>query len=1250
MKTLSDFTSLYPLSKTLRFKLIPIGDTLKHIEASGILDEDRHRAESYVKVKAIIDEYHKAFIDRVLSDACLQTESMGKYNSLEEFFFYYQIGAKDERQRGIFKKIQAALRKQITDSLIKDKSYSRIDKKELIQEDLVQFVQDGADAAEKIGLISEFRNFTVYFTGFHENRKNMYSSDEKSTAIAYRLINENLPKFIDNMKVFDRIAASELTSCFDELYHNFEEYLQVERLHDIFTLEYFNLLLTQKHIDVYNALIGGKTTESGEKIKGLNEYINLYNQRHKQEKLPKFKMLFKQILTDREAISWLPQQFDNDSQLLSAIGQCYDHLSAYVLKDGSLKYLLENLHTYDTDKIFIRNDSQLTEISQRHYGSWSVLPEAIKRHLESANPQKRREAYETYQSRIEKAFKAYPGFSLAFLNRCLAETGKEAPLVESYFESLGAVDTATTQQENWFARIANAYTDFREIQGQLHAADSPLAQNAEAVARIKKLLDALKGLQLFIKPLLDTGEEAEKDERFYGDFTECWNELDTLTPLYNMVRNYLTRKPYSEEKIKLTFQTPTLLNGWDLNKEVDNSSVILRRNGRYYLAIMHRNHRRVFTRYPGAEKGECYEKMEYKQVSDAYKMLPKVFFSESRIGEFNPSEELLARYHQGTHKKGENFNLHDCHALIDFFKASIEKHEEWRNFHFKFSDTASYADLSGFYREIETQGYKLSFVPIACDYIDELVRDGKIFLFQIYNKDFSTYSKGRPNMHTLYWNMLFDERNLANVVYKLNGQAEVFFRKASLSAKHPEHPAGLPIKKKQTPAEESRFAYDLIKNKRYTVDQFQFHVPITINFKAAGNANINPLVTDYIRTADDLHVIGIDRGERHLLYLVVIDSQGRICEQFSLNEIVTQYQGHQYRTDYHALLQKREDERQQARQSWQSIENIKELKEGYLSQVVHKISELMVKYNAIVVLEDLNAGFKRSRQKVEKQVYQKFEKMLIDKLNYLVFKTAEADQPGGLLQAYQLTGKFESFKKMGKQSGFLFYIPAWNTSKIDPTTGFVNLFDTRYESVDKSRAFFGKFDSIRYRADKGTFEWTFDYDNFHQKAEGTRTSWCLSSQGSRVRTFRNAAKNSQWDNEEIDLTQAFRALFEEWGIEITSNLKEAICNQSEKKFFIELLDLFKLMIQLRNSVTGTDIDYMVSPVADNAGNYYDSRTCGSTLPANADANGAYNIARKGLMLVQRIQATAEDEPFTLTITNKEWLRFAQGQDEPTTHE
>lgn len=66
-----DFKKLYSLSKTLRFEAKPVGSTLKNIIESGLLEEDEHRAQSYVKVKKLIDEYHKVFIDRVLNDGCL---------------------------------------------------------------------------------------------------------------------------------------------------------------------------------------------------------------------------------------------------------------------------------------------------------------------------------------------------------------------------------------------------------------------------------------------------------------------------------------------------------------------------------------------------------------------------------------------------------------------------------------------------------------------------------------------------------------------------------------------------------------------------------------------------------------------------------------------------------------------------------------------------------------------------------------------------------------------------------------------------------------------------------------------------------------------------------------------------------------------------------------------------------------------------------------------------------------------------
>lgn len=1178
MKAFENFTGLYPLSKTLRFELKPIGRTLEYIEKNGLLDRDKHRANSYVKVKKIIDRYHKQFIEDSLSDSEfeLKYEDKGKKDSLEEYFYCYKLKNRDDRQKKDFDEIQKNLRKQIASQLKKHERFKRIDKKELIKEDLLEFVDD----VNERNLIDEFKDFTTYFTGFHENRQNMYSDEAKSTAIAYRLIHENLPKFIDNISVFERVAATDIADCFAQIYSDFEEYLNVNNISEIFRLDYYTEILTQTQIDVYNLIIGGRS-EGDVKIKGLNEYINLYNQQQKDksQRLPKLKPLFKQILSDRNAISWLLDSFENDNDLLENLEKCIQSYNETSADKKSIfarfKELLLAMSDYETDKIFVRNDLQLTDISQKMFGNYNVIAKSLLEDLKRSTPHKsKKETDESFEERLRSIIKVRDSFAIGKIDSSLLQMDVEEckKSVCDYFANLSVDDKG----HDIFDRIEKAYSEVKDLLNSPYPLDKNLAQEDTDIDKIKNLLESIKDLQKFVKPLCGKGNESDKDECFYGEFTTLYEELDKITPLYNMVRNYLTRKPYSTEKIKLNFDNAQLLNGWDLNKESDNTCVILRKDGLYYLAIMNKKHNKVFAKNKLQSDVECFEKMEYKLLPGANKMLPKVFFSKSRIDEFGPSQRLLDNYQNETHKKGDKFNIEDCHELIDFFKMSINKHEDWSKFSFSFSDTKTYEDLSGFYREVEHQGYKLSFVNVSVDYVNSLVDEGKIYLFQIYNKDFSPFSKGTPNMHTLYWKMLFDEENLKDVVYKLNGQAEVFFRKSSIRYDKPTHPANLPIDNKNlsNDKKQSVFEYDLVKDKRYTVDKFQFHVPITINFKSDGNENINPLVNDYIKKSDDLHVIGIDRGERHLLYLTVIDMKGNIKKQFSLNEIVNEYKGNIYRTNYHDLLNKREKGRDEERKAWKTIETIKELKEGYLSQVIHKITELMVEYNAIIVLEDLNLGFMRGRQKVEKSVYQKFEKMLIDKLNYFADKKKGQNELGGVLKAYQLANKFESFQKMGKQSGFLFYTQAWNTSKIDPVTGFVNLFDTRYENVAKSKAFFEKFDSIRFNSDKNWFEFSFDYNDFTAKAEGTKTKWTICTYGKRIESYRNPDKNLQWDGKDINLTEEFKFFFEKYGIDINSELQSEIVKQDKKEFFEGLLHLLRLTLQLRNSKTGTDIDYM----------------------------------------------------------------------------
>lgn len=148
-----DFKKLYSLSKTLRFEAKPVGSTLKNIIESGLLEEDEHRAQSYVKVKKLIDEYHKVFIDRVLNDGCLTIENKGKKDSLEEYYESYMSKSNDENVSKTFKEIQENLRSVIAKKLTDNNAYANLfgnkliesykdkdEKNKIIDSDLIQFI------------------------------------------------------------------------------------------------------------------------------------------------------------------------------------------------------------------------------------------------------------------------------------------------------------------------------------------------------------------------------------------------------------------------------------------------------------------------------------------------------------------------------------------------------------------------------------------------------------------------------------------------------------------------------------------------------------------------------------------------------------------------------------------------------------------------------------------------------------------------------------------------------------------------------------------------------------------------------------------------------------------------------------------------------------------------------------------------------------------------------------------------------
>ena len=1221
---INEFTNMYNLSKTLRFSLIPYWETEEYFMERHLLDEDEVRAENYTKVKEYMDRYHRDFIEKVLNTVVL--------NNVDEYSELYFKRNKSDAENKKIEELEATMRKQISKyfrdySVSGEKIYPLLYKSELIKKLLPEFLTQ----EEEKTILAQFNDFSTYFQGFWENRENIYTDKAQSTGVPYRCINDNLPIFLDNVKSFEKIINALAQDDIDELNNIFEGVYNT-RVQDAFKVDYFSFVLSQSGIDKYNGIIGGYSNSDDSKVEGINEKVNRYNQEKakfdKSKKLPLLKQLHKQILSDRETISFIPEKFNDDNEVLKAINDFYKNIKSS-LED--VNELVSKISNYDTGIIYISAGESVTYISNKVFGDWSVIRNNWNTEYELTHKKGRDE--EKFYEKEREAYKKIKSFSISELQR-LANSNES---ITDYIEN---------ESKTLFDSIEGAYKTAEPLLSNEYQHKKSLAKNDKAVELIKTLLDSIKAYEAFLKQLCGSGKEEEKDNLFYGKFAELFEEIKKVNLIYNKVRNYITKKPYSNEKLKLNFQNPQFLGGWDKNKEKDYRTVLLRKDGKYFLGIMEKGNNKIFDNFP-EDAESSFEKMEYKYINGTSK-----YFSSKQINPQNPPENIKKYLGKDFDKK-----LMSKEQLIELIKYVCEEFipnypklndEEGKPyFNFNIKPYSEYRSWKEFCDDIQRDAYRITLKNISEKYIRNLVKDGKLYLFQIYNKDFSEYSKGTPNLHTLYFRMLFDERNLENVVYKLSGGAEMFYRKASIGDEDMVvHQKNQPIENKNPDnvKKESIFDYDITKDKRYTKYQFQLHLPITLNYKAEGNGYINEDVRVALKQSNSNYVIGIDRGERNLVYACVVDTNGKLVEQLPLNEIKAD---NGYETDYHKLLDKREKEMDSARKSWKTIGSIKELKEGYISQVVHKICQLVIKYDAVIAMEDLNYGFMNSRKKVEKQVYQKFERMLTQKLNYLVDKKLEPTEMGGLLNAYQLTNEASKVRK-SRQDGIIFYIPAWLTSKIDPTTGFVNLLNPKYSSVTASKEFFNKFDEIKYNKDEDYFEFSFNYDNFPKCNSDFKKEWTICTFGDRIKTFRDPENNNQFNSKSISLTQEFKNLFDNSDIDYTSNLKEQILSKEDKSFYKALIGLLSLTLQMRNSVSGNgDIDYLISPVKNLNGEFYDSRNYDSTssLPCDADSNGAYNIARKGLWAVNQIKQAEDETKANISIKNSDWLQYAQTQND-----
>ncbi|MFH1462327.1 MAG: hypothetical protein ABIG08_01325 [bacterium] len=742
--------------------------------------------------------------------------------------------------------------------------------------------------------------------------------------------------------------------------------------------------------------------------------------------------------------------------------------------------------------------------------------------------------------------------------------------------------------------------------------------------------------------------------------------------------------------------------------------------------LFHNNKGKEVQKAYKIEDDDFYEKIEYKQLDigkfegiafpkktkskENFKKALKERAEEFLGGNIAKLKEFLGikkEYDKFKEERQKNkawdrkFDIEKIRQLIAYYITCLKTRDEWKRFNLEFKNIEDYADRDDFVVHVQRQAYWIKPERVSKKYLYEKVANGELFLFRIHTKDFDDFEKklsdnnlyktdqkpSKMNLFTHYFLELFSDENIANIqskdlsksIFELDGKAEIRFRRMTDRVRQK------PYKKNgkilmYTDKRDGGKRKEVLQHRRFTKNALILHLKTRLNFgKHIDLREFNEFMNTKLLTQVPVQVVGFDRGENNLIYFCVLNENGEIKRCGSLNKVgehikkLSKGKTKREPTDYYRLLVEREEQRDWERKNWQKVTPIKDLKEGYLGNIKNWIikealGNLDQGLATLNVLEDLSGNFKRTRFFRERQVYQNFEKELIDKLNYVVDKDR-----GNYGQAYQFTPVISSVEEMEKnrQIGSLVYVPAGFTSKICPKCGWRKKLNIKNSETKEKIVGTPKkkgllelgIIKIFYEKEHNRFcfkyKWEQEYNNDGKKEKYGGIDKVFSNM-SRSRWDNSTKKTIEFkDNTDGSITNRLKTLFSEVGVSISDDINQQLIERRDElklEFFRSIIFYLNLIMQIRNydrSKKGADADYIQCPAEKNGKMcLFDSRKSAGNgklkKVTDGDANGAYNIARKGLILLWRIRENT-DTP-NLFINNKdydgavsEWDKFTQEQ-------
>src|SRR3989344_2374200 len=815
MSSFDSLTNLYSLSKTLRFELKPVGKTQKLLDDNKIFEKVE---KIYLVCKKKRNKTNIAKLE--YSAKKLRTAIVEDFNRKVE-----------ELRDEYLKEIGDKKKKKKTQELKGMDLFFKVEVFGYLKQKYLEAKINGES------IFNPFNKFGRYFRKFHETRKNFYKDDGTSTAIPTRIINVNLEKFLENKKIFDIKYFQKYESIFTE----------DERI--IFELEHFNNCFTQAQIDQYNDTIASLKSKIN-KFRQVNPDIN-------KKDLPFFKRLFKQILGQQSKHNTEQDNFIEiltDEDVFPVLQKFINENKTYFPEAETLfkKFInsqRQQADEYNIDEIYVANRF-INLISNKWFAAWNTIRNLLRDELNLKKAQKKfpdfipvatlKTVLKKAKSKIDakdlfrKDYKEIIASDIDFYQIFIKIWEREFDdNIKDYNSETGKIEQMISEDKQY---LPNKKEKLKNGQvGIIH--NEKILDYAQSVLNIYQMIKYFsleKGKEREWNP---EGLEEDSIGSFYDEFNKYYENVNTWK-YFNEFRNYLTKKPYRVDKIKLNFECSSLLGGWSQSYE-SNGAFIFEKNGKYYIGIINGtkfSEKEVAALYKNISDDNICKRMMYDFQKPDFKNFPRLFI-RSKGENFAPAVEkyhlpihsILEIYDNGLYKTENKNNpsyQESLNKMIDYFKLGIKQHESYKHFNFKWQDSTRYKNISDFYNDVTRSCYEISWENTNFSELHKLVEKGRIYLLQIYNKDFELDESiapagyvfkgksGNKNLHTIYWKALFGDKNLEKTILKLNGEAELFLRRGSLK---PEIDTERKTKRKLT------------KYKRYTENKLFFHCPITLN-------------------------------------------------------------------------------------------------------------------------------------------------------------------------------------------------------------------------------------------------------------------------------------------------------------------------------------------------------------------------------------------------------------------------------------